>query len=100
MSDYLVEFPETKYPSVRLEEGAELSCELDAVNSPLLFGCRSGLCGTCLVEIEPNGETLLDVPAPEEREALEVYAPGNERARLACQIRLSCGIRVKKIESA
>ena len=35
---------------VCLDERAELSRELDVSNSPLLFGCRTGVCGTCAVE--------------------------------------------------
>ncbi len=98
MPDPLVEFPGTLFPPLRVPTGRDLSLALTAANSPVLFGCRSGLCGTCLVEIEALcGEP--DPPADSEREALDLYAPGNPRARLACQLRLTQDVRIRKIPS-
>ena len=86
--------PETHAP-VRLAAGAILSEHLDVGNSPLLFGCRTGICGTCLSEVvaQMNGE-LLDL-SEDEREMLEIVAPGNDRARLACQIALYADITIR-----
>lgn len=96
---YEIKFPETKHSPARLTEGATLSTELTVLNSPLLFGCRTGICGTCLVQVESGSEHLAPAEG-EELEALEVYAPGNAKARLACQIFLDNDIALKKIESA
>jgi ferredoxin len=93
-----IEFPNTKYKPVSLPAGAKLSEELTIINSPVLFGCRTGICGTCLVQIEKSYESLR-APEESELEALEVYAPGNRKARLACQIQLTCDIALTKIES-
>ncbi|MDF1662714.1 MAG: 2Fe-2S iron-sulfur cluster-binding protein [Planctomycetota bacterium] len=73
------------FPAVELSAGAALSEELDIHNSPVLFGCRTGICGTCLVTAEPlyAGEITED-----EQEILDVYAPGQKGVRLACQMRL------------
>lgn len=95
---HTISFPDTKHPPVRLPEGRNLSQDLTVVNSPVLFGCRTGICGTCLVQIEQGCSTLKQ-PDEAEREALEVYAEGNDKARLACQIYLNCDIALKKIES-
>ncbi|MBC6436085.1 2Fe-2S iron-sulfur cluster binding domain-containing protein, partial [Nostoc sp. HG1] len=38
-----------------------LSEHLTIQNSPVLFGCRTGICGTCLVEV--NGT----IPSPNAR---------------------------------
>ncbi|MGB7934720.1 MAG: 2Fe-2S iron-sulfur cluster-binding protein [Gammaproteobacteria bacterium] len=98
MKLHRVEFPGTTFAPLELPDLASLPLHLTVQNSPLLFGCRSGLCGTCLIEIEAD-EPL---PAPDraEVEALEIYAPGNPHARLACQLPVSTGLRIRKLESA
>jgi ferredoxin len=95
-----VEFPGTDFESVELADLASLPLHLTVQNSPLLFGCRSGLCGTCLIEVEALGPEQIAPPHADEIEALELYAPGNLRARLACQLVLTADIRVRKIRSA
>jgi ferredoxin len=94
-----IRFPSTAHSPVSLHDGANLAEQLTIINSPVLFGCRTGICGTCLIEVEEGFENLS--PADEsEKEALECYAPGNARARLACQINLNCDIALKKIDCA
>ena len=96
---FTIAFPDTHHEPVSLPTGTKLSEQLTIINSPLLFGCRTGICGTCLVQVEEGADTLT-APEPDEKEALEVYAPGNARARLACQIILNATIALRKIESA
>ena len=100
MKTWRVAFPGTAFPSVELPDLASLSEQLTVENSPLLFGCRSGLCGTCLIEVEETGAERLEPPSPDEAETLAIYAPGNVRARLACQIHICANLRVRKIPSA
>ena len=90
---YYVSFPATEYPSLILESNSQLSEYLTIQNSPVLFGCRTGICGTCLVEVEGD----IEPPDPEELEILEIFSPKNKRARLACQIKLTNNIRINKI---
>ncbi|NET17435.1 MAG: (2Fe-2S)-binding protein [Okeania sp. SIO1H6] len=87
---YNISFPDTKYPTLTLEKYSQLSQHLTVQNSPVLFGCRTGICGTCLVEVEG------DIPPPnsEELEILEIFSPGNKQARLACQIKLTNNIKI------
>ncbi|MGD2180568.1 2Fe-2S iron-sulfur cluster binding domain-containing protein [Lusitaniella coriacea] len=92
---YLVSFPETNFSSLTLEQNAQLSEYLTVQNSPLLFGCRTGICGTCLVEVE--GDII--PPSSEEREVLEVLAPGNKKARLACQIKLTGDLKISTLNN-
>ncbi len=98
MKLHRIEFPGTRFAPLDLPDLASLSLHLTVQNSPLLFGCRSGLCGTCLIEVEAD-EPL---PAPDcaEVDALEIYAPRNPRARLACQLLVSTDVRIRKLESA
>lgn len=100
MTTHRVEFPGTAFAAVELPDLASLPLHLTVLNSPLLFGCRSGLCGTCLIEVEPCGGEAVVPPGAAEVEALAIYAPGNPQARLACQLPLTVDVRIRKIESA
>ncbi len=90
---YMVSFYDPDYPPVPVTRGMSLSEVLDATNSPLLFGCRTGICGTCLVEAEGD----LPPVSPEEQEMLDAFASDNPKARLACQIEMTGAIRVKPL---
>jgi ferredoxin len=92
-----IEFVETNFDSVELPEGQYLADYLTAKNSPLLFGCRAGVCGTCLVEVTPLQGTLSQ-PNDLEAETLALFAPDNSKARLACQLNLTTCVALKKIK--
>lgn len=93
---YKICFPATEYLPCEMPENSNLADELNASNSPVLFGCRTGLCGTCLIEIL-DSDGKLNIPNEIEEEALSIYAPNNQKARLACQIRLQSNISIKTI---
>ena len=95
MATHKVSFSVEGHSPVEVPEGQTLSEELDASNSPLLFGCRSGICGTCISQLD-----ACDVPPPdeEEQEIIELHAPDNPKARLACQINMTCDITIRPIE--
>ena len=67
---------------------------LTVQNSPVLFGCRTGLCGTCLVEIIGD----ITPPTEDEKEVLQILAPDNPNARLACQVDFTQDITIKTYE--
>lgn len=67
---------------------------LTAQNSPVLFGCRTGICGTCLVTV--TGQVA--PPDADEQEMLEVLAPGIPNARLACQIDLIDHLEIERLD--
>jgi len=85
-----IEFTQANYQSINLEVNQNLAEHLTVENSPILFGCRTGICGTCLVIIEG------DIPPPSEteKELLEILAPENSKVRLACQIQLTNDIQI------
>lgn len=91
---YIISFPGTSYPSIILDAHQKLSEHLTVQNSPVLFGCRTGICGTCLVLV--NGET--SPPSAEEREVLEVIAPEHTNARLACQLELTSNLEITHLK--
>jgi ferredoxin len=91
MNKHIIRFPESNYQPIILEKHEKLSEHLTVQNSPVLFGCRTGICGTCLVVVEGD----IPPPSEEEKEILEIFAPGNQQARLACQIDLTNDIEIK-----
>jgi ferredoxin len=92
-----IDFPGTSFAPVELPERANLSLHLTVQNSPVLFGCRSGLCGTCVIAVESVSNGELEPPDANERETLDLYAPGKARARLACQLLLSADVSIRKL---
>ncbi|OLP19400.1 ferredoxin [Leptolyngbya sp. 'hensonii'] len=90
-----ITFPNTAYPSLVVESHSPLAASLTLQNSPILFGCRTGICGTCLVRVQGN----LPPPSQAEQEILDLLAPDQPQARLACQIDLTNDITLQKLGS-
>jgi ferredoxin len=88
-----ISFPGSRHPPMRLGTNAALSEHLTVQNSPVLFGCRTGICATCLSEVEG----AIAGPSADEREVLDIFAPDNPHARLVCQVKLTADIRVRVI---
>jgi ferredoxin len=56
----------------------------------VLFGCRNGLCGTCMVEVEEGMENLSERNEAEDNMGLQ------DQSRLACQCRINQGeVKIK-----
>ncbi|MEH2135454.1 2Fe-2S iron-sulfur cluster-binding protein [Nostoc sp.] len=89
-----ISFPGSDFASITLEFNKNLSEHLTIQNSPVLFGCRTGICGTCLIKIIGN------IPPPEadEQEMLETLAPNNPYARLACQVHVTGNVEICRME--
>lgn len=83
--------------AVDLEEGDNLSEKLTIHNSPILFGCRIGICGTCAVEVIET-DAPLNPRTHDENEFLGAMAPGRDNVRLACQININTNLKIKKTE--
>lgn len=77
-----ISFPSSDHDAVTIQAHTPLAEVLTVQNSPILFGCRTGICGTCLVSVSG------DVPpaGADEQELLEVLAPNSSNVRLACQL--------------
>ncbi|BAY98979.1 ferredoxin [Tolypothrix tenuis PCC 7101] len=89
-----ISFPGTNYPPINLQPHQNLSEYLTIQNSPVLFGCRTGICGTCLVEV--IGE--ISPPLPDEQEMLNTLVPNHPNVRLACQLDIIADVEIRKIE--
>ncbi|BAY10841.1 2Fe-2S iron-sulfur cluster-binding protein [Calothrix sp. NIES-2098] len=90
----IISFPKTDYSPIALQPHQNLSEHLTIQNSPVLFGCRTGICGTCLVEVIGD----IAPPQADEQEMLDTLAPHNPNARLACQVELTANVEIHKIE--
>jgi ferredoxin len=90
---YKVSFEQDTHAPVELPEGAELSRHLTVQNSPVLFGCRTGICGTCAATVEVLEGTLPEA-TEEERECVDLVRPGDTKVRLLCQLRLTAAVRI------
>ncbi|QMS92152.1 (2Fe-2S)-binding protein [Nostoc edaphicum CCNP1411] len=88
-----ISFPGSDFVPITLECDQNLSEHLTIQNSPVLFGCRTGICGTCLVEVIGN----ISPPQPEEQEMLETLAANYPHARLACQVNITSNVEIHKI---
>ncbi|RDB31597.1 2Fe-2S iron-sulfur cluster-binding protein [Candidatus Similichlamydia laticola] len=76
---------ETANIEVEVEDHSSLKsvCEQHGV----LFGCRSGGCGTCIVKIL-SGHENLNAPTEEE---LDFFGEDPNSERLACQLSITKG---------
>ena len=81
---------------VALKAGTNLSLELNSKNSPVLFGCRTGLCATCLVEVLEGTQDLAP-PDAKELEILSIYEGQGNNLRLACQLSPVKNLKLKYI---
>lgn len=95
----LIEFPGTNFSPLELTFGEALSVKLTVQNSPILFGCRTGICGTCLIKVEDYSDGELAGPDKNEREVLEMIADHEPKARLACQIKATCRMAISSLDS-
>jgi ferredoxin len=92
-----IQFEDSPHEPLKVKRGEALSEVLNATNSPVLFGCRTGICGTCVVEVSAlNGGQLPDTDFVES-ESLTLYAPDNPKARLACQLEACTDLRIKRL---
>jgi ferredoxin len=66
--------------------GGRLIDVCDDACAPVPFSCRSATCGTCRVDVLEGAE-LLEPPADEELDVLDIFGDDPSRRRLACQAR-------------
>ncbi|MBN3876076.1 MULTISPECIES: 2Fe-2S iron-sulfur cluster-binding protein [unclassified Nostoc] len=94
MADFCkISFPGSDFVPITLECHQSLSEHLTIQNSPVLFGCRTGICGTCLVEVIGDISPL----QRDEQETLETLAANHPHARLACQVDVTGNVEIRRI---
>lgn len=79
-----IHFESNTHPPVDVPDGAPLSEHLTVQNSPILFGCRTGVCGTCQCEVTTGYKPP---ESDSENELLSILnEPDASHRRLACQL--------------
>lgn len=78
---------------IEVKKRAALVDVADEHETELDFGCRDGVCGTCIVSVRAGAENLSPM-TDEERDTLENFAaaPGQ---RLACQVRIVGDVEIE-----
>jgi ferredoxin len=94
------ESPDRPAREVQAPRGGRLVDICDNESAPVPFSCRSASCGTCRVDILEGAE-LLEAPADDELEVLDIFGDDPTRRRLACQMCLRGGdgrLRIRPCE--
>ena len=78
--------------TVDVPDGAEVMSLVDELGASVSFGCRSGMCGTCVVTVV-EGQASLSRPSSDELKTLEETCakPGQ---RLACQLKVFGDVQI------
>ncbi len=84
------ECPYVSVLEVPAPAGTRLLDICDETSAAVPFSCRSASCGTCRVDVL-EGADLLEPPADDELDILDLFGDDPARCRLACQIRLKGG---------
>jgi ferredoxin len=93
---YKIYFDDERYLPLEVPKLAVLPDYLTTENSPVVFGCCQGMCGSCLSEVEAV-TGVLPTPNIQESETLALFVPERDNARLVCQLRISQDIRIKSL---
>ncbi|MDR3214444.1 MAG: (2Fe-2S)-binding protein [Azoarcus sp.] len=80
--------------TITVPAGTRLIEVSEQAGAHILYGCREGECGTCLVEIVSGAENLSDPSVLEDQILKDLTAPWNHR--LACQAQVLGGAIVVK----
>ena len=75
--------------TIEVSEGYPLIDMCEEHDTSILFGCRDGACGACMVRVK-SGAQYLSKMQDDEKDFLETMA-AEEDERLACQCKISGG---------
>ena len=83
---------------IELPRNSPLTALADFQETAITFGCRSGACGSCAIEVL-EGRSNLTAADNMQRSFLTTLGYPQERYRLACQCCLQGDITIKPIGS-
>lgn len=87
---------ETDKIDISVEDNAAIIDVCETQETSILFGCRDGACGACMIKVLKNPEHLSPME-DHERDFLETMA-AREDERLACQCRVLGDVTVAVAE--
>ena len=79
----------TDNKTIEVKEGYPLIDMCEDHDTSILFGCRDGACGACMIRVL-EGEQFISKMQDNERDVLETMA-ATPNERLACQCKVSGG---------
>lgn len=82
--------------TIEVRDGYALIDMCDDYDTSILFGCRDGACGACMIKVL-EGEKNLSSMQDDERDFLETMAAEPDE-RLACQCRVTGDIKIEVSE--
>ncbi len=86
----------TDKKNIDVEKGAAIIDVCEKIETSILFGCRDGACGACMIKVIENPQHL-SAMEEHERDFLETMA-AREDERLACQCRVLGDVTVEVSE--
>ncbi|KAB8033332.1 2Fe-2S iron-sulfur cluster-binding protein [Fluviispira multicolorata] len=86
----------TDKKNINIEKGAAIIDVCETEETSILFGCRDGACGACMIRVLENPENLSPMEE-HERDFLETMA-AREDERLACQCKVLGNVTVEVSE--
>ena len=79
--------------SCQVERDTKIMVACDQVASSISFGCRRGVCGTCIIDVMEGLEHIAPPGMQEEDTRKEICAKANQR--MACQARVRGDIKIR-----
>ena len=83
----------TDNKTIDVRDGYPLIDMCDEHETSILFGCRDGACGACMIRVIDGAENLSTME-DHERDFLETMAAEKDE-RLACQCRVSGDVKIE-----
>ena len=81
---------------IEVKDGYQLIDMCEEHDTSILFGCRDGACGACMVKVLDGSENLSPMEN-DEKDFLETMA-AEENERLACQCKVSGDVTLEVSE--
>ena len=78
--------------SCQVERASKIMIACDRVGSNIPFGCRRGVCGTCIIDVVEGLENIAPADIQEESTRQEIGALPHQR--MACQARVRGNITI------
>lgn len=86
----------TDHKTIEMKEGQALIDMCEEHDTSILFGCRDGACGACMIKILKGSENISKME-DSERDFLETMA-AEETERLGCQCKVYGDIEIEVSE--
>lgn len=74
--------------AVNVKPGENFQNIVEVTGSGMVFGCRDGECGTCILDIQQGNEYLSPINE-KEKTVLKNFPDAPKNGRLACQLEIA-----------